>query len=198
MSYGEVLEAYNIGIFPKGPSILVVGPDGVGKTTVCQQMSGMTGIPVWKCPSEKEIFKGRQFSDGKSLVFDYQLANFLEITGYRIISDRGYPCEWVYSRIFDRVTDEELLEMIDGRHADLRTKILYLFSSQLPTREDDLVPTEKYWDVKAGYDAFAEWSDCEVYAIDTCEMLEAYGKGEDLSREFAIHCMESLEITGTA
>ncbi len=84
------------------PSILVVGPDRVGKTTLVQHMSRITGIPAFKCPSEKQIFK-----DGgrSSLAFDYTLTHFMEQTGVRFISDRAYPCEWVYSQVFDRDTD---------------------------------------------------------------------------------------------
>jgi hypothetical protein len=138
-------------VVPKGPSVIVIGPDGVGKTTVCARMSEMTGIPVWKCPSEKTIFRGGganpKFMEGGSLVFDFQLAYLLSQTGYRIISDRGYPCERVYAQVFGRKTDDALLTAIDQSHAEHGTRILYLYSSVLPAWEDDLVPSARYWDV---------------------------------------------------
>ena len=188
-------------VVPRGPSILVEGPDGVGKTTVCAHMSEMTGIPVFKAPSEKRIFRegGRQ-----SLAFDHTLVSFLEQTGYRFISDRCYISELVYSKVFGRETDMGLLRLIDDAHARLGTMVLYLYSSELPAREDDLVPTEKYWDVKAGYDAvFKEWSHIGGYGpggpspsyavqLDTAEMLRAYQGGGDISREFATKCLHML------
>lgn len=188
-------------VVPRGPSILVEGPDGVGKTTVCAHMSEMTGIPVFKAPSEKQIFRegGRQ-----SLAFDHTLVSFLEQTGYRFISDRCYISELVYSKVFGRETDMGLLRLIDNAHARLGTRVLYLYSSELPAREDDLVPAEKYWDVKAAYDAvFEEWSHIGAgrpgllpagYAVqlDTAEMLRAYQEGGDTSREFAVDCLRKL------
>lgn len=171
---------------PKGPSIIVVGPDGVGKTTVVANMSRLTEIPSFKCPSEKRIFK-----DGgrNSLTFDYTLTHFLEQTGYRFISDRGYPCEWVYSKVFARNTDTALLEMIDGMRAALDTRILYLYSSIQPFQDDDIVPPEKYFDVKKMYDAFCEWTSCKVTAIDTKEMLLSYRDGIDTSEAMTGKCM---------
>lgn len=161
-------------IMRAGPSILIVGPDGVGKTTVARRMSELTGIPTFKCPSEKRIFRegGRS-----SLSFDYTLTHFLAQTGYRFISDRAYPCEWVYSRVFGRETDAPLLEEIDVAHANLGTWILYLYASVQPTEPDELVPTERYWDVKRGYDDFADrWTDCRVVRYDTSQSLHLSGR----------------------
>lgn len=161
-------------IMRAGPSVLIVGPDGVGKTTVARRMSELTGIPTFKCPSEKRIFRegGRS-----SLAFDYTLTHFLEQTGFRFISDRGYPCEWVYSRVFGRETDTPLLEDIDIAHARLGTVILYLYASVQPSEPDELVPSEMYWPVKRGYDDFAEmWTDCTVVQYDTAQSLHLSGR----------------------
>lgn len=168
-------------IMRAGPSILVVGPDGVGKTTVARRMSELTGIPTFKCPSEKRIFRegGRA-----SLAFDYTLTHFLAQTRYRFISDRAYPCELVYSKVFGRETDWELLNRIDEAHANLGTKILYLYSSVLPTEPDELVPAERHWEVKSGYDYFRIWSDCMIYSYDTAQSLHLSGRErEDFDTE---------------
>lgn len=170
-------------------SVIVVGPDRVGKTTIVSLLSKIFGIPSFKCPTEKQIFK-----DGgrSSLVFDYNLTHFLKQTNYLFISDRGYPCEWVYSRVFKRETDRPLLAMIDANHAMLGTQILYLYSSVPPIEEDDLVPAEKYWDVKNTYDEFAKATSCKVIAYDTAKMLKAYQEGGDISNEVADEIAELL------
>lgn len=175
----------------RGPSVLVIGPDRVGKTTVCRHLAAELGIPVFKCPAEKQIFKqgGRS-----SLAFDYTMTHFMEQTGHRFVSDRAYPCEWVYSKVFGRETDTTLLEFIDARHEGMGTKILYLYSDPDPTEVDDLVPPEKYWDVKRMYDKFCEWTSCKVTAVNTAEMIEAFGSGWDTSRSFALRCMELMEL----
>lgn len=178
-------------IIPGGPSVLVVGPDRVGKTTLVQNMSKITSIPTFKCPSEKKIF----YDGGRlSLSFDYMLTHFIEQTGYRFISDRAYPCEWVYSSIFDRETDMDMLLFIDEMHEKLGTKILYVYSSVIPAEEDDIVPSEKYWDVVAGYENFSSWTGCSVTVIDTASMLQAYSVGEDISDEVAQQCLDMMGL----
>jgi hypothetical protein len=171
------------------PSLLVVGPDRVGKTTLVKHMSEITGMPSFKCPSEKEIFRegGRS-----SLTFDYTLTHFLEQTGHHFISDRAYPCEWVYSKVFKRETDDELLELIDAAHARLGTIVVNVFSSVAPREEDDLVPAEKYWDVAMMYQGFRMWTDCQHLTVDTAKMLEVFQNGGDISRQVAEDVLEQL------
>lgn len=178
-------------IIPDGPSVLVVGPDRVGKTTLVQRMHEVTKIPTFKCPSEKQIFKqgGRS-----SLAFDYTLTHFMAQTGYRFISDRAYPCEWVYSQVFDRETDHELLRMIDTAHANLGTIILYVHSSEPPHEEDDLVSKEDYPKVWQKYGEFIyNWTQCQTVKVDTANMLQAYRDGGDISESVA---QEVLELLG--
>lgn len=174
---------------PFDSSIIVIGPDRVGKTSTVQRLTEITGLPTFKAPSEKKIFRE---GGSSSLVFDYTLTHFLEQTGHRFISDRGYPCEWAYSRVFGRVTDDELLEHIDARHEAIRTQILYIYSSVPPTEEDDLVPAEKYWDVKSMYDKFSQWTSCRVTAVDARDLLQTYRNGGDSSIEFALRCLEEM------
>lgn len=159
-------------IIPAGPNIMVVGPDGVGKTTIVEELSTRLGIPSFKFPSEQEVFKKGQRGQ---LLFDLGLAYFLKQTELRFISDRGYPCEWVYSSIFGRETDVDTLGVIDRIHADMGTKILYLYSSVLPSEQDELVPDEFYFKVKDGYDRFAQWTQCRVYPYDTAGSLHLEG-----------------------
>lgn len=178
-------------IMRNGPSIIIVGPDGVGKTTVAKRMSEMTGIPTFKCPTEKQIFRNGGRS---SLVFDYTLTHFLSQTGYRFISDRGYPCEFVYSLVFERETDMDLLLRIDEAHANLGTKVLYLYSSIQPTEPDDIVPSDKYWDVKKMYDHFVLWTDCEIVQYDTAQSLHLSGRErEDFD---TLKCLDLLGENG--
>jgi GTPase SAR1 family protein len=177
-------------IISAGPSVLVIGPDRVGKTTLVGHISRKTGIPSFKCPAEKQIFK----SGGRSsLAFDYTLTHFLAQTKYRFISDRAYPCEWVYSQVFDRGTDMELLRLIDDAHANMGTKILLVQSSVVPEEEDDLVSKEDYGRVWQQYGMFRNWTNCEVVAIDTVQMLRAYRDGGDISEYVAD---EAIELMG--
>jgi hypothetical protein len=173
------------------PSLIIEGPDGVGKTTLASCISSITGLPVFKCPSEKQIFRdgGRQ-----SLVFDHTLTHFLEQTGHRFVSDRGYPSEWVYSRIFKRDTDPVLLNMIDEAHGRLGTVMLYLYSSVQPVEPDDIVPSDKYFDILRQYDLFMDTTQCPVARYDTAQSLHLTGKAR-MEHDTAI-CMGMLKELG--
>lgn len=174
-------------VFSPGPSIIVIGPDGVGKTTVVNTMSKFTGIPTFKSPNEKEIFRNGGRS---SLAFDYTLTHFLRQTEYRFISDRGYPCEFVYASVFGRDTDEELIWKIDENHAAMGTMILYLYSSIQPSEPDDIVPSDMYWTVKEGYDRFVSLTKCDVFTYDTAQSLHLSGRER---AEFdTSNCLEML------
>lgn len=179
-------------IVPDGPSIIVEGPDRVGKTTVVQHISKMAHIPAFKCPSEKEIFKN---GGAETLAFDLTLTHFLKQTNYRFVSDRGYPSERVYSRVFNRESADKMLSEIDYQHMQLGTKILYLYSSIEPTEKDDIVPDGMYHTIKREYDRFSTWTGCRVTAVDTYPMLKAYQLGHDISKEFAVDCLRLLGET---
>jgi ABC-type cobalamin/Fe3+-siderophores transport system ATPase subunit len=175
------------------PSIIVIGPDGVGKTTLVRMISSRLDIPSFKCPNEKQIFRegGRS-----SLAFDYNLTHFLKQTGHRFVSDRGYPCEWVYSRVFKRETDHDLLSLIDTNHALMGTRVLYLYSSVPPFEEDDIVPSECYGDIKDAYDNFCDaWTECQVTRLDTARMLIEYHQNHrDVSGQLAYDAVKLMGI----
>lgn len=170
-----------------GISILIVGPDGVGKTTIAAKMSELTGLPTFKCPTEKTLFKN---GGAQSLAFDMMLTHFLDQTKHRFISDRSYPCEFVYSDVFNRVTDGELLSRIDLQHARIGTVILYLYASVQPTEPDDIVPSDKYFDVKRGYDFFCGWTMCKTVSYDTSQSLHL--SGDERAIYDTQRCMELL------
>lgn len=170
-------------------TILVVGPDGVGKTTIVSHLAQLTGMPSFKNPTEKQIFRegGRS-----SLAFDYTMTHFLHQTGFGFISDRAYVCEAVYAKVFKRDSDWDLLKRIDTAHANIGTQILYLYSSERPFKDDDIVPPERYFDVKLHYDEFMVNTSCEWWSIDTRQMLRDYRDGGDSSLEYAKKCLERL------
>lgn len=194
LSMPDVLEYYGLTVIRRDrPNIIVVGPDGVGKTTVVRVLSQSLGLPTFKCPTEKEIFRngGRE-----SLAFDLMLTHFLRQTGYRFISDRGHPCEWVYSSVFGRDTDMERLYAIDRAHADLGTRILYLYSSVPPFVRDDLVPPERYNQVVSCYERFIAWTACRVTGFDTAGMLtQFHTNGNDIVDQVVDAIIEQMEIT---
>lgn len=151
-------------------TVIIVGPDGVGKTPIAQALAAKSHGRYFKCSMEHEIF--RAGGKPETLWFDLILTQLLQQTQMPIVSDRGYPCEFAYSRAFDRKTNENLLGKIDAEHADLGTVIVHLYSSVLPTKEDELVSSDMYWKINDQYLEFARWSACEVITYDTSKSAD--------------------------
>lgn len=155
----------------KRPTIIVCGPDGVGKTPIAHAMAHQLGVPYFKVSIEKAIFRREQGPE--TLWFDLLLTQFLEQADCGMVSDRGYPCEWVYSQVFKRETDHSRLREIDECHAALGTKVVVLYSSETPTKVDELVPRELYGDILDRYREFMRWTRCDVMRYDTSKSLAA-------------------------
>lgn len=175
------------------PNVLVVGPDRVGKTTIVKHLSKLLGIEAFKCPAEKDIFLKMGDNSHLTLWFDKMLAHFLMQTGYRFISDRAYPCEFVYSQVFGRKFDHEMFGETEWIHSQIGTVILYLYSSKQPVEPDDIVPSDRYWDVVRKYDEFCEQTPVRVVKFDTSRMLDAFGDGTDISEEIAQECLKLIQ-----
>lgn len=167
-------------------SLIVIGPDRVGKTTVCNRLSSLSGLPVFKFPSEKEIFKN---GGSDSLIFDWGLTQFLKQSEYNFISDRGYPCEYVYSQVFGRKTNLDLLKKIDEEHAKLGTEIIFLHSTDVPEEEDDIIDKKYYYEIVDMYYNFVHtFTKCNVMIPPQCDvdkMLLSFKNGVDISTWFA-------------
>lgn len=133
-------------------AIFIVGPDGSGKTEVSTAISSLTGMPRFKCPSEKEWFVGKGFKE--HLAFDLMLPHFVDQTHTSFVSDRGYPCEWVYSRAFGRETDDDMLDHIDSLWHSRGGRIVVLARRDYSHVNDDLVETKMLPLIHDLYDEF--------------------------------------------
>lgn len=149
-------------------SIIVVGTDGVGKTPISQKLAEHFKLPYFKFANEVEALKGATHPGQHMLWFDYGLTQVMEQTGYRMVCDRGYPCELVYSRYFGRQTNDELLDEIDRRHAELGTIILWLYDSKIETsvKDDPFVEKKDIPWLQIAYKSFIRTTRCETVSYD--------------------------------
>ena len=110
---------------PKQHVIMFIGVDMCGKTNIAQELSRLTGIPYFKASEERLTFLTNQDKFLMDTRYaDPRIADFLLQTGHNVIFDRGYPCEWVYSKFFERKTDEDVLKHIDSIHSTIGTEEL--------------------------------------------------------------------------
>ena len=145
--------------------IFVIGPDGTGKTEISTWLAQRLGVGRFKVRTEKQNWHDGTFRS--SLKFDELLPQFVFQTGAEFVSDRGYPCEWVYSQVFGRQTSFEALEKIDSDWADMgAVHILCRKSDYSTARPDELVPNDRLVELDEKYLEFAEWTRCDTIVMD--------------------------------
>lgn len=119
--------------------IIFVGPDKCGKSTIAKELSLRTGIPYFKASTEHEAFQGGQDRFINDLLYaDPRAIDILRQTGASIIMDRGYPCEAVYSKFYNRPTNNSAIDRIDAGYAHMGTLIIFCTRSDFTGWHDDL------------------------------------------------------------
>ena len=163
--------------------IFMVGPDMSGKTQIAKELSRRIGVPYFKASSEHASFLSK---DAKNDLFidqlrhaDPRVYDLLKQTGHSVIFDRGFPCEWVYSHVFIRETDQPFLLHMDKQWASLGAKIIFCHRSSYKGIIDDLDPNINEYKLKKidiVYRTFLE-------KVTSCDYLMLNVDDEDLDRE---------------
>lgn len=145
--------------------IIFDSPDGCGKTEISKALSADLKIPYYKFPNEGLLWKRDQFKN--MLAFgEPVLVELLKQSKADLILDRGYPSEWVYSKVFGRETDDDLLEIIDKEFARLGAYIIIPVRHNYEnSRADDLVPQNKLQELHDCYMEFSKWSRCNTIVV---------------------------------
>ena len=159
--------------------IALVGPDKCGKTEIGNELSKRLGIPLFKANTEKGKFR-----DGSDFVNEMRYADprtidLLTQTGYSIILDRAWPCEWVYSRAFNRESDHDATEQSDIGYSGLGAVVVVCVRTSYEGIVDDDAP-EKLTEpmlskLHSLYEDFAKQTRCRVMFLNVDD--------EDLDRE---------------
>lgn len=141
------------------------GPDQCGKTHIAAELSRRFSVPVYKNSGEwstdlrtPEYFKNLLVYGGTFL------ADFLCQVRPNVLLDRFYPSEWVYSRVFDRSTDEEILRKIDDKFAKVGGMIVICRRRSYSGIKDDLhdyVDSHLLEKLDLEYSNFLQWTSCK-------------------------------------
>jgi hypothetical protein len=144
--------------------VLIDGPDGCGKTEITKALSKALDIPRFKCETEKQSWQDGTLE--QSLWFDFVLPQFVRQTGVSYIGDRGYPSEWVYSQVFERKTNPEMLEAVDQQFASLDTVIVILLRRDYSgNRIDELIDSSYLSTLHKKYVEFTRWTKCRTVVM---------------------------------
>lgn len=145
------------------------GPDRVGKSEIAKELSRQLNIPMFKNAGEwstdlkdPSYFKNLLIYGGTFLI------DFICQTRPSVILDRHYPSEWVYSRFFNRDTNEEIIRKIDEKFAEAGGKIILCRRKSYEGIQDDLhayVDSKVLTCLDQLYDEFSKWSKCEILTV---------------------------------
>lgn len=155
----------------KKPSIMIVGPDRSGKTHIAKELSRRLGVPYYKASSEKGAFLNKQ----ERFIMDLRYScparfDLLQQIGCGVVFDRGYPCEWVYSKYFDRPTDYDAIFELDDKWVSQDLIIVFCTRKSFDGVVDDLNPKLQGVELQKISSYYEEFfgvvSRCRVIRID--------------------------------
>lgn len=154
----------------KKRNIFICGPDMCGKTQIAKELSRRINVPYFKPSDERLTFLNNQENFINHLRFsDPRMVDFLSQTGHRAIFDRGFPCEWVYSKYFDRQTDMDALRYIDSSHSRMETLVVITYRSSYQGITDDLdsrISSGELEKIERLYRDFSGWTGCETFFLN--------------------------------
>jgi thymidylate kinase len=148
--------------------IIFEGPDGCGKTNIAQGVSERLGVPVYKSGKEPELFYEPEGQYLSLKWANYEMIKLLEVTGTSVIFDRFFPSEWVYSQVFNRKTDLDLVKKYDKWWSSLNGIIIWLDKPTMDV-EDELIPSSKYNEIRMKYFEYMQTTQCHLLYLDTTD-----------------------------
>lgn len=146
--------------------ILFDGPDGCGKTNMGQELSRRLDIPYFKNKKESMFFENDPSYFANALKYgDSYFCDYLKQSGASIILDRSFPSEWVYSKAFNRKTDDKMLKLIDSLYSDLGLIILSPYRSSYNHVVDAFasIDSKKLEEIHNLYIDFSKWTTCRMH-----------------------------------
>lgn len=172
--------------------VFLVGPDRCGKTEIGKELSRQSGIPYFKASSEHDTFLSCRVTKREAFLnqmryADPRVFDVLKQTGHSIIFDRGFPCEWVYSKVLGRETDQQIIKHMDEMWASQGSLVVICQRSTYAGISDDLDPnidSKVLSNLHDAYAEFASWSRCQILKLSVDD--------ENLGREVS-EIMERLK-----
>jgi hypothetical protein len=157
------------------------GPDCCGKTEIGKAIAQLTGAPYFKNKNEFGAFLSMdsEYFVNTVIYAEPFFLDYLEQAKASVILDRSFVSEWVYSRAFDRPTNEDWLRRIDEKYAVLGTKIIIPYRSSYTGRVDEMssgkIDDKKMELLDSLYRQFSKWTRCKHIMLNVDD--------EDLTRE---------------
>ena len=145
--------------------IIFEGIDGTGKTNISKELSKRINYKYLKFKPESN----RWFDPEIDLIYGVRKELFyLKEFNLKVILDRHFPSEYVYSQVYNRPFLEKLLRKVDLEFKKLKTLIIICVKN-IKNYEDELLKfdDETYKKIKDKFVEFSKWTKCNVILFDT-------------------------------
>jgi len=174
--------------------IILDGPDGCGKTNIAKAIAKKYRAPYFKNECELPRFATDPDYFRNAMKYgDPYFASYLKQTGASVTLDRSFPSEYVYSLVFDRESDLNVLREVDLFYQAVGARIIIPYRSDYSMVDDqlDAITVEKLQQLHKVYtEDFVKWTACPVTLLCVDD--------EDLVREMTelepfIRCCDTEE-----
>jgi len=147
--------------------IILIGHDTSGKSSIAKELSKKLNLPIWKMKTPKHFWDpivAQRYSQET-------ITQITEQTNVSYISDRGFPCDWMYSKLFARSFDYEKAIDTDIRFSKMNTLIVLCYKTKdkfLHDEEDkDFVSINDYQKMTNIYLDYLNQTQCRYIKINT-------------------------------
>lgn len=145
---------------------------------MAHELSKRLGIPYFKNPRERMFFEDDPGYFSRAMKYgDPVIYELIKQTKQSVIFDRSYPSEYVYSQVYERVTDWGMLRIVDELAASVGMKIIVPYRTDYSNAKDDFksITQEKLERMHEVYEQFCGWTKCQTLRLCVDD--------EDLERE---------------
>lgn len=153
--------------------VIFVGADNSGKTTIAKALKDHTGYQYFKNPIEHQRFiSGESFFKRElehSGPLTLEIIRQCKFDGGGIILDRYTPCEWVYSKVYSRYTNDSVIWDIDSKLCDMNAIIIYCYKTEYSNYSDEIIEESKIPFINKYYMDYLNISKCKSLQLDTTD-----------------------------
>lgn len=157
--------------------IIMEGADVTGKSEIGSALANQFGLAYFKNLAEHQSFSDLTFSQTAFVEANYLLCLLkqVEIKENGIVLDRHIPSEYVYSKVFERETNEDEIWEIDRQLAELGAVIVYCYKDEYKDFDDEVIKFERIEQLKDTYQEYFNKTNMPVLQLNTTD--------ENLERE---------------
>ena len=145
------------------------GPDMCGKTQIGKELASRLGLAYYKNSGEwsTDLITTDYFKNVVTYGTTIQTDLLCQIRP-KVVLDRYYPSEWVYSRVFNRSTNHEVLDKVDLMFANAGGRIIICRRKSYDGITDDLykyIGPDVLRQLDQTYESFTNWTKCSTMTL---------------------------------